>query len=122
MVRASHALFTASGFRPPNEARGSGCDFIRSREVLRHGRATKTNTRRSVAHEDHDAEARRRATQSLRDPAVEFNGLSARTCARGFAASAQKSMRCGDTPDRAVGRFEFGCGGRSAALSRRRSA
>lgn len=91
MVRAYHAIFTAYGFWLPNDPRGSWSDFVRSWELLKHGRATKTNERRSLAHDRHDVARRRAAKMALRYPPVEFTGEQALQCVRGFAATAERS-------------------------------
>ena len=53
MVLASHLIITAHGFWLPNDPRGSWSDFVGAFELLRHGRATKITTRRSVAAHRH---------------------------------------------------------------------
>ena len=49
MVLAYHIIFTAYGFWLPNDPRGSWSEFVPFVELVRFGRATKTETRRSVA-------------------------------------------------------------------------
>ena len=44
----------------------------------------------SVAHRAHDVQLRRRAKESLKYPAVEFNGVQARAVSRGIAAIVPK--------------------------------
>ena len=74
MIRAYHAVFTAYGFWLPNDPRGSWSDFVRSRELLRFGKATKVFTRRSLAAQPHEEDRRRAAKQALRYSPVEFSG------------------------------------------------
>jgi len=90
-VRAYHLILTAYGFWLPNDPRGSWSDFVRSFELVRFGRATKTAERRSLARDPSDHRIRRAAKQALvRDPAV-FDGLQARAVARGLGASVARS-------------------------------
>jgi hypothetical protein len=90
MILGYHVIFTAYGFWLPNDPRGSWSDFVGSWELFRFGRATKTDTRRSVAGKPHDRAARLAAKQALARPAVRFNGLHARAVGRGIAASVQR--------------------------------
>lgn len=55
------------------------------------GRATTTDTRRSVAGAPHDYQARMRIKEALKYPAVVFNGRQAQSVAYGFAQMADKS-------------------------------
>jgi REP element-mobilizing transposase RayT len=87
VVLASHIIFTAYGFWLPNDPRGSWSDWIGSWELLKHGRSTKTNTRKSVAAQAHDAAARRAAKSDLQRPPVEFDGRQARAIARGISTA-----------------------------------
>src|SRR5437016_528996 len=92
MVRAYHVIFGAYGFWLPNDPRGSWSDFVRSWELfLVGGPATKVETRRSVAGRRHDREARLRAKDALKYPAVKFGGLQAKSIGTGFAEMAAKS-------------------------------
>src|ERR671928_232003 len=54
MVHAYHLIITAYGFWLPNDPRGSWSDFVRAWELVRFGKATKTDERRSLAHRPHD--------------------------------------------------------------------
>jgi REP element-mobilizing transposase RayT len=84
-VRAAHIIITAYGFWLPNDPRGSWSDFVASWELLKFGRATKVQTRRSVAHVAHDRELRMAAKKALKYKPVLFDGLQARAIARGFS-------------------------------------
>ncbi len=84
MVRASHVIFSAYGFWLPNDPRGSWSDFVGSWELFRHGPATKTTSRRSVAQAAHDQQQRRVAKDALQRPPVIFNGHQALAIANGF--------------------------------------
>jgi REP element-mobilizing transposase RayT len=86
MVLASHCILTYYGFWLPNEQRGSWSDFVRSWELLLSaGKATKIDSRRSVAHKKYDLRRRRETIQSLKYDPVKITGLQARAIARGFA-------------------------------------
>jgi REP element-mobilizing transposase RayT len=91
LVLASHIIFTAYGFWLPNDPRGSWSDFVRSWELLKFGKATKIDERRSVAHAPHDCELRRAAKDSLRFDPVKFTGEQALEVARGFARAILES-------------------------------
>jgi len=85
MVIGFHVILTAYGFWLPNDPRGSWSDFVGAWELVRFGRATKTDERRSLAREPHDRRARVRAKQVLKYPAVRFTGRQARAIGRAFA-------------------------------------
>jgi len=85
MILGSHVIFSAYGFWLPNDPRGSWSDFVGSWELFRFGRATKIDTRRSVAASPHDRAARMTAKSALRYPPVRFTGVQARAVGRGFA-------------------------------------
>jgi REP element-mobilizing transposase RayT len=91
MVFASHVIFGAYGFWLPNDPRGSWSDFVGAWELLRFGRATTTCSRRSLAWEAHDREARLAAKEAMKYPAVRFTGVQARAVGRAFAAMRAKS-------------------------------
>ncbi len=103
MIRAYHVIFTAYGFWLPNDLRGSWSDFVRSWEIYRHGPATKTDTRRSVAGAGHDRADRLAAKAAMRYPPVRFTGRMARCIGSAFAdASAGLGYRihaCSIMPD-----------------------
>jgi REP element-mobilizing transposase RayT len=103
MVLASHVVFGVYGFWLPNDPRGSWSDFVGAWKLFRVGRATKVETRASLAHQPHDRAARRAAKEALKYPAVHLSGVQARAVARGFAASAHKGqviiLACAILPD-----------------------
>jgi REP element-mobilizing transposase RayT len=88
MVLGSHVIFGAYGFWLPNDPRGSWSDFVGAWELVRFGRATKTDARQSVAAAPHDRAARFAAKEALKYPAVKFTGVQARAVGRGFGAFA----------------------------------
>ena len=92
MVKAYHVIFCAYGFWLPNDPRGSWSDFIGAWELLRFGKATKTQTRQSVAGNPHDKKMRKAAKHKLRFPPVHFTGAQARSIGSRFADFAQISV------------------------------
>jgi REP element-mobilizing transposase RayT len=91
-VLAYHVIFGAYGFWLPNDPRGSWSDFVASWELFRAGGpATKTDTRRSVAHVPHDARARQRVKKALKYPPVVFTGRQALSIGQGFKRMVEKS-------------------------------
>jgi REP element-mobilizing transposase RayT len=91
MVRWYHAIFTAYGFWLPNDPRGSWSTFVGSWELFKFGgSATKTEERRSLAHDPHDAVTRREVKQHLKYPPVRFDEPARLAIASGFAKA------CGD--------------------------
>jgi REP element-mobilizing transposase RayT len=103
MVLAYHAIFTAYGFWPPNDPRGSWSDFVRRWELFKFGPTTKTTQRRSLAHTAHDSALRAAAKQALRYPPVIFTGIQARAVGRGFARAVERTrcaiLACSVLPD-----------------------
>src|SRR3954453_5061334 len=103
MIAGYHVIFGAYGFSLPNDPRGSWSDFVGAWDLFRHGPATKTDDRRSLARQAHDRERRMAAKQSLLRPPVVFNGVQARAIGRGFATSANKGgvtvWACAILPD-----------------------
>ncbi len=114
MIVAYHVIFGAYGFWLPNDPRGSWSEFVGSYELSRYGAATKTDERRSVAHQPHDQRRRIAAKSALKRPPVKFTGIQARAVARGFVSYAEKSgleiWACAILPDHVhlvVGRFRL---------------
>ena len=87
---AFHAIFGMYGFWLPNDPRGSWSKWIGSWELFRDGKATKVDTRRSLAHRPHDRQRRLAAKQTLKYPPVVLDGYQAKAIAIGFGrASAE---------------------------------
>jgi REP element-mobilizing transposase RayT len=84
-VLAYHLIITAYGFWLPNDPRGSWSDFVRSWELARFGKATKTSATRSLAHDPHDCRRRLLAKTALARPPVVFTGQQCRAIGVGFA-------------------------------------
>lgn len=86
MLHGFHVIFSTYGFWLPNDPRGSLSDWVWSWELLRFGKATKVETRSSVANVQHDRERRRAAKLALKYPEVHFSG-KARAVGDGFCAA-----------------------------------
>jgi REP element-mobilizing transposase RayT len=91
MVLAHHVIFTAYGFWLPNDPRGSWSEIVRQWDVFLHGRATTTDTRRSVAGKSHDKARRLAARSALRYTPVEFTGIQARAIGQAFGRAIAES-------------------------------
>ena len=85
-----HLTITTYGFWLPIDPRGSWSDFVASWELFRFGRATITDTRRSVARIAHDWRARLAAKSALKHPSVSFDGQQALAVTNGFAKAARE--------------------------------
>jgi hypothetical protein len=84
MVRCYLLLITAYGFWLPNHPRGSWSDFVGSWELRKFGQATKTNEKRSLAHDPHDVSLRYAAKRALKYPPVRFDEIQRRLIGEGF--------------------------------------
>ncbi len=99
-VLATHVVLSMYGFWLPNDPRGSWTNYVGSRDLfLAGGKATKIETRRSVATKPHDRKKREATKQALKFPPVMLNGLQARAVARGFAATEQIVYACAIMPE-----------------------
>ena len=87
MVIGYHVICGIYGFWLPNDPRGSWSDFVGSWELFRFGKATKTDTRRSVAGAKHDRAERLEPKKTLKYPVAEFTGQEAVIVAAGFRAA-----------------------------------
>jgi REP element-mobilizing transposase RayT len=80
------------GFWLPNDPRGSNSREVRADNIKPFGPATLvTHTRRSVANQPHEREARTAAKRALTYPPVTLNGHQALSVARGFETQIAKS-------------------------------
>jgi REP element-mobilizing transposase RayT len=91
MLRGFHVIFSTYGFWLPNDPRGSWSDWVRRWELVRFGKATKVNTRLSVAEIEHDHELRRAAKRALKYPEVQLSGRQAQAVAFGFRDAVEES-------------------------------
>ena len=89
-VLAAHIILTVYGFWLPNDPRGSWSAFVAAWELLRFGKATKVDTRQSVAYVRHDRNQRLQAKQALKYPPILLTGIQARAVARGFARALEE--------------------------------
>lgn len=103
VVLAYHSIFSTRGFWLPNDPRGSWSDYVRSYELYAFGPATKTSSRKSVAHAAHDQKIRLAAKAALRYGEVKFTGVQALAVSQGFAKaiaeSEYKVWACAIMPD-----------------------
>ncbi|MFH1919003.1 MAG: hypothetical protein ABIP48_03825 [Planctomycetota bacterium] len=90
MVWGYRVVFGMYGFWLPNDPRGSWSDFVGSWELVRFGKATKTNTRRSLAHVEHDRQLRERAKKALKYRPVHLSDPEVAAVARGFDQARQE--------------------------------
>jgi REP element-mobilizing transposase RayT len=90
MILAYHVIFGAYGFWLPNDPRGSWSDFVGSWKLFRLGRATKTDSRQSLAYESHNQALRLAAKEALLFPPVHFTGVQALAVAQGFKQAGQE--------------------------------
>jgi len=91
MILGSHVILSAYGFWLPNDPRGSWSDFVGAWELALFGKATKVDTRSSVAHRPHNRAAGRAAKRALKYPPVHFSGLQARAIGRGIGRFVSKN-------------------------------
>jgi REP element-mobilizing transposase RayT len=85
MIVGYHIIFGVYGFWLPNDPRGSWSTFVGSWDLYRHGPATKTQERRSLAHDPHDRQQRLAAKAGLQRPAVKFSDAQIAAIGAGFA-------------------------------------
>jgi REP element-mobilizing transposase RayT len=90
MILAFHSIFSMYGFWMPNDPRGSGSDYVAVWELFRYGRATKVQTRHSVAAKRHDHGKRLAAKQALRHSPVEITGVQAVAVVEGFRQACEE--------------------------------
>ena len=91
MVIAYHVIIATYGFWLPNDPRGSWSEFVGNWELVRFGKATKIDSRHSVAAVQHDRNLRTAAKAALRHPPVKFTGRQALAAGRGFAQACRES-------------------------------
>lgn len=102
-VIGHHLVISAYGFWLPNDPRGSWSRFVGSPDLYQFGPATKTDERRSQAHEEHDTAARFEAKAALKYPPVQFSAVQVTVVASGFEQYVRKSglvvRACSIMPD-----------------------
>src|SRR5438552_17762491 len=93
MVLGHHVIFGAYGFWLPNDPRGSWSDFVGAWELYKFGgAATRTNEKRSLAHDSHDVRLRRETKQHLLYPVVRFNDRQRELISGGFAQAVEEGQ------------------------------
>ncbi len=90
VVRGFHVVLSNYGFWLPNDPRGAWSDFVRKWELTRYGKATKVETRRSVAGTKHDRNLRASAKGTLAYPVVHLNGRQALAVGHGIERAQQE--------------------------------
>ena len=91
MICAYHVIITTYGFWLPNDPRGSWSDWVRQWDLLTYGKATKVETRQSVAKRPHDRQNRIEAKKALKYPGVRFSGRQALAVGVGFKRAIAES-------------------------------
>jgi len=101
-VLATHVILSMYGFWPPNDPRGSGSNYVGSRDLfLAGGKATKVETRHSLAAKPHDRKKREEIIAALKYPPVVLNGEQARAVVLGFATVEHPAYACAVMSDHA---------------------
>ena len=91
MLHGFHVIFSTYGFWLPNDPRGSWSDWVRRWELVHFGKATKVDTRSSVASVSHDRSLRSAAKSTLRYPEVHLTGRQAQAVGHGFRDTVNES-------------------------------
>ena len=87
----THLILSAYGFWLPNDPRGSWSNCVWSQQLYdQFGPSTKTEERRSLAHDPHDRERRVAAKSLLKYPPVQFTPEQTLLIAAGFADYASR--------------------------------
>jgi len=88
---ARHITFSAYGFWPSNDPRGSGSSRVRAQHLYAvGGAATKVDARRSVAGREHDRQLGQRIRENLKFPPVTLTGHQARAIGRAIGTVCPK--------------------------------
>src|SRR6188472_2011686 len=89
-VQAYHVIFSTYGFWLPNDPRGSWSGFVGAWQLFLHGgKATKTDTRRSVAGTRHNRMQRLAVKEKLKYPEVRLSGIQAKNIGESFGETLQ---------------------------------
>jgi hypothetical protein len=86
MVIASHAVFAAYGFWPPNDDRGSWSTRVWASHLQRFGDAKTVSVRHSIAHTPHDRNLTRAIQCAMKFPPVKFDEEQRLAIADGIAS------------------------------------
>jgi REP element-mobilizing transposase RayT len=99
-VLATHVILSMYGFWLPNDPRGSGSKYTGSDELYESGgKATKVDTRHSLAKKPHDKQKREKAKTVLKHPPVLLKGQQALAVANGFATLEHLIYACAVMPE-----------------------
>ncbi len=99
-VLATHVVLSMYGFWLPNDPRGSWSTYTGGRDLfLAGGKATKVETRRSLAAKPHDRSKRQEIKKELKNPPVLLNGVQALAVAKGFATIEHPIHACAIMPE-----------------------
>jgi len=92
MIHGYHVILPMYGFWLPNDPRGSWSDFVRTWELVRFGKATRSMERRELAElSESDLQLRAASKRALKYPPVSIDGHQALAIANGFAEMVRKS-------------------------------
>src|SRR5438876_4786010 len=84
MVIASHGVFAAREFWPPNDPRGSWSDKVWAEHLKPFGESVKVSTRRSLAHIAHDRRKVEEIKNAMLYKPVRFNDEQRRAIVDAF--------------------------------------
>ena len=99
-VLATHVILSMYGFWLPNDPRGSGSKYTGSDELYAvGGKATKVDTRHSLAAKPHVRQKREATKAALKYPPVVLNGKQALAVAQGFATVDHPIYACAVMPE-----------------------
>ena len=86
MVHGYHLILPMYGFWLPNDPRGSWSDYVRSWELARFGKATRSPERKQFEElTDNEVRLRDASKRALKFPPVLLTGVQAAAVGRGFA-------------------------------------
>jgi REP element-mobilizing transposase RayT len=91
MILGFHITISCYGHWQPNDPRGSGSRYVGSKKLFAiGGKATKTDSRRSVAHVPHDVCLRLRIKEALKYPPILFSERQIETVGTAFGTLLQE--------------------------------
>ncbi len=100
MIYGIHVTLSFYGHWLPNDPRGSGSRYVGSNTLYRlGGKATKTESRRSVAHNPHDVCQRYKAKEGLKFPPLELTPEQIEATGYAFGQLKIPIHACAVTPD-----------------------
>jgi len=104
MIIGFHLTISCYGHWQPNDPRGSGSRYVGSKKLYAvGGKATKTHSRRSVAHAPHDTSLREQIKEALKYPPILFSEQQIEIVGTAFGMLLQEKIisafACTVTPD-----------------------